>query len=138
MGLVGIAIAGGALWQSAGGGYATTGLVRLPRPVSPARAVIGADFNLPGLTPYFTANRDFYRIDTALVVPRLNLDSWELRIHGMVDNPVTLTFDDDRGEGDPHAAGVDPVGAAQWSGRPSARSRSPAAPGNPPRGPRLW
>ena len=36
-----------------------------PTPVPPP----GADLKIQGLTPYVTANDDFYRIDTALQVP---------------------------------------------------------------------
>ena len=36
----------------------------------------------------------FYRIDTALVVPQVSKDSWSLKIDGLVDNPMELTFDD--------------------------------------------
>jgi DMSO/TMAO reductase YedYZ molybdopterin-dependent catalytic subunit len=50
--------------------------------------------NIPGLSPFFTPNSTFYRVDTALVVPQVAADTWQLRIHGMVDKPVTLTFDD--------------------------------------------
>ena len=39
-------------------------------------------------------NADFYRIDTALAVPQVPKDSWSLRIHGMVDREITLTFAD--------------------------------------------
>ena len=41
-----------------------------------------------------TPNSDFYRIDTALVVPQVSKDSWTLKIDGLVDNPMELTFDD--------------------------------------------
>lgn len=47
-----------------------------------------------GLTPFYTPNSQFYRIDTALSVPQVNPQSWQLRIHGMVDRPVTLSFAD--------------------------------------------
>lgn len=95
-GVVGaVGVAGGALWKfGSGGSYATTGLITLPAAASPAKAVKNADFNIPGLSPYFSANDDFYRIDTALVVPRLNHETWKLKIHGMVDNPITLTYAD--------------------------------------------
>ncbi len=55
-----------------------------------------ADAQLPvdGLQPFVTPNADFYRIDTALVVPQVSKDSWRLKIGGMVDNPIELTFDD--------------------------------------------
>ena len=50
--------------------------------------------NITGLSPFYTPDPDFYRVDTALIVPQVAADTWELRIHGMVDKPVTLTFDE--------------------------------------------
>jgi len=47
-----------------------------------------------GLTPIVTRNPDFYRIDTALLVPRPNLATWRLRVHGLVDRPLELTYDE--------------------------------------------
>ncbi|MEV6815498.1 molybdopterin-dependent oxidoreductase [Micromonospora sp. NPDC051296] len=67
----------------------------LPAPVSAARPVpAGADLALPGLASYVTSNRGFYRIDTALVVPQVDPESWRLRIHGRVRNPITLSYAD--------------------------------------------
>ncbi|WP_086826903.1 molybdopterin-dependent oxidoreductase [Streptomyces sp. NRRL B-24572] len=57
--------------------------LRLPRPASPAPAVpAGAQLDVPGISTFFTPNRDFYRVDTALIVPKVNADHWRLRIHG--------------------------------------------------------
>ncbi len=69
--------------------------ISLP-PVDRPATVLPADAQLPldGLDPFVTPNADFYRIDTALVVPQVSKDSWRLRIGGMVDNPMELTFDD--------------------------------------------
>ncbi len=69
--------------------------ISLPRVDSPV-PVLPADAQLPldGLGPFVTPNADFYRIDTALVVPQVSKDSWRLKIGGMVDNPMELTFDD--------------------------------------------
>lgn len=53
-----------------------------------------ADLDVPGLSSFVTPNADFYRIDTALTVPQLSADDWRLRIHGMVDQELELTFDD--------------------------------------------
>ncbi|HVF14977.1 MAG TPA: molybdopterin-dependent oxidoreductase [Acidimicrobiales bacterium] len=47
-----------------------------------------------GLSPLVTPNRKFYRIDEALMVPSVNLDSWRLRVTGMVDSPFELSYDD--------------------------------------------
>ena len=48
----------------------------------------------PGELLYITPNDDFYRIDTALSFPNVNLDTWKLRIHGMVDNDLELSYQD--------------------------------------------
>jgi DMSO/TMAO reductase YedYZ molybdopterin-dependent catalytic subunit len=50
--------------------------------------------NIAGLSPFYTPESEFYRVDTALVVPKVNASTWQLRIHGMVDKPVIFTFDD--------------------------------------------
>ncbi|MFD6388972.1 molybdopterin-dependent oxidoreductase [Nocardia sp. NPDC060259] len=69
--------------------------VDLPAPATPLPGLPpDAELRVPGLTPYLTANSEFYRIDTALIVPQLSTDSWSLRIHGMVDREITLTWDD--------------------------------------------
>lgn len=48
----------------------------------------------PGVDPWLTPNDDFYRIDTALRVPDIDADSWALRVHGLVEEEFTLTFQD--------------------------------------------
>ncbi|MYW12236.1 molybdopterin-dependent oxidoreductase, partial [Streptomyces sp. SID2563] len=70
--------------------------LKLPAPASPAPAVpAGAELDVRGLSPFVTPNKDFYRVDTALVVPRVDAGAWRLRIHGKgVTRPVTLTFED--------------------------------------------
>jgi DMSO/TMAO reductase YedYZ molybdopterin-dependent catalytic subunit len=54
----------------------------------------GADFELDGLSPHLTPNEAFFRIDTAAAVPNVRAEEWQLRIHGMVDREVTLTYAD--------------------------------------------
>lgn len=56
--------------------------------------VAAAFDNLEGLTPLVVPNSDFYRIDTAIVVPRVDLDGWSLAFTGMVDSPYSVTFDE--------------------------------------------
>ncbi|MFD5276212.1 molybdopterin-dependent oxidoreductase [Pseudarthrobacter sp. NPDC058362] len=69
--------------------------LRLPTPAKPAPAVPAAvQSPAPGMPPWLTPNNDFYRIDTALSVPQINLEEWQLRVHGMVEEEVTLTFQD--------------------------------------------
>ncbi|MEU0820221.1 molybdopterin-dependent oxidoreductase [Streptomyces mirabilis] len=70
--------------------------VVLPAPASPAPAVPrGTQLRIPGISAFTTSNSDFYRVDTALVVPKVNARTWRLRIHGKgVTRPVTVSFDD--------------------------------------------
>jgi DMSO/TMAO reductase YedYZ molybdopterin-dependent catalytic subunit len=54
----------------------------------------GAVLNVPGLSPFYTPEAKFYRVDTSLTIPRIAAQTWQLRIHGMVDKPMTITFND--------------------------------------------
>ncbi|MBB3039143.1 molybdopterin-dependent oxidoreductase [Hoyosella altamirensis] len=54
----------------------------------------GADFTADGTPTFITPNSEFYRVDTALTLPQLRADTWQLRIHGMVDREIVLTYDD--------------------------------------------
>jgi DMSO/TMAO reductase YedYZ molybdopterin-dependent catalytic subunit len=67
--------------------------LQLPRPDKAAAPVpADATLHVPGITPYITRNADFYRVDTALSVPQLAASDWRLRIHGLVDSDITLSF----------------------------------------------
>lgn len=54
-------------------------------PTDPARTT-------PGLSTLFTSNETFYRIDTAISVPNIDVDSWHLKIGGFVNNPLEFTY----------------------------------------------
>jgi len=67
--------------------------VRLPAaavraPAGPA----GTGLRIAGLTPFFTSNASFYRVDTDLVLPQVAPETWTLRIDGMVDREIELSF----------------------------------------------
>jgi DMSO/TMAO reductase YedYZ molybdopterin-dependent catalytic subunit len=65
--------------------------VALPTPATPAPSLPpGPD--VPGLSSFVTPNDKFYRIDTALAVPQVDPNTWTLKIHGRVRNPVTIGF----------------------------------------------
>ena len=67
--------------------------VTAPAGVAPAPPVpAGADLAIDGLTPFITPNDDFYRVDTALIVPAMTAEGWRLRVHGMVERELTLDF----------------------------------------------
>ena len=64
------------------------------RVAAPVRVPEGASQGVPGQTAYLTPNDRFYRIDTALSVPQVDPDTWRLRVTGMVEREVELTFQD--------------------------------------------
>ena len=67
-------------------------LLRLP--VTRGAVPAGAELGLAGTTSWRVPNDEFYRIDTALVLPAIDPNEWRLRIHGMVEREITLTYDD--------------------------------------------
>jgi DMSO/TMAO reductase YedYZ molybdopterin-dependent catalytic subunit len=99
-------LGGGALVAAAAGGLArlipsaaqvaeSRNRVALPAPADRQQLdVDGTALTVAGLTPFVTANADFYRVDTAYAVPALTTDTWQLHIHGAVDREITLGFDD--------------------------------------------
>jgi DMSO/TMAO reductase YedYZ molybdopterin-dependent catalytic subunit len=67
--------------------------LRFPRPTVAAPPLPpGTDLHIRGLSSFITPNYSFYRVDTALLVPQVDPSTWHLRIHGMVQQEVTITF----------------------------------------------
>jgi DMSO/TMAO reductase YedYZ molybdopterin-dependent catalytic subunit len=67
--------------------------VRLPKAADPAPPLpAGVNLNIPNLSPYVTSNSSFYRVDTAIVLPQVDPASWQLRIHGMVEREISISF----------------------------------------------
>jgi DMSO/TMAO reductase YedYZ molybdopterin-dependent catalytic subunit len=92
------AAAGGLAGQALLGRFSVDKLraaIRLPAPAKPAPAVpAGTQLQVPGITPFYTSNASFYRVDTELVLPQISPDQWMLRVHGMVDRPIELSYGD--------------------------------------------
>jgi DMSO/TMAO reductase YedYZ molybdopterin-dependent catalytic subunit len=65
-----------------------------PASGAPSSAAGEFDFGIDGISAFVTPVDEFYRIDTAIVVPQVSKDSWSLKIGGMVDHELELTFDD--------------------------------------------
>ncbi|HET7026742.1 MAG TPA: molybdopterin-dependent oxidoreductase, partial [Candidatus Limnocylindrales bacterium] len=78
------------------GGASGTGTIPpLPAPSQTAAPLpAGAALSVPGITPLVVPNADFYRIDTALIVPRVDVTTWQLHVRGMVDREVAMTYED--------------------------------------------
>ncbi|RJL24559.1 molybdopterin-dependent oxidoreductase [Bailinhaonella thermotolerans] len=131
---LGVAGVSGALGRALAGRLevgAARSEVALPRAAVPAKALpAGADLRVPGLSPFVTPNQSFYRIDTALIVPQVAPGEWRLRVHGLVDRPLELTYADllrrPMTEADVTLAcvsnevGGDLIGNARWLGAPLA------------------
>ncbi|WP_207208629.1 molybdopterin-dependent oxidoreductase [Nocardioides oleivorans] len=103
--------------------------IALPAATDPAPAFPqGLEKMYDGISPLRTPNADFYRVDTRLTVPAVDVDSWTLTIDGDVEKEVTLTFDDlaamDVVERDitltcvSNDVGGPYVGSARWLGIP--------------------
>jgi DMSO/TMAO reductase YedYZ molybdopterin-dependent catalytic subunit len=78
-----------------GGGRVDPTSIALPAParrLPPPGPDLATD--VTGVSPAMTPIDEFFRIDTALGVPRLDPETWRLRIHGRVDREVELTYDE--------------------------------------------
>jgi DMSO/TMAO reductase YedYZ molybdopterin-dependent catalytic subunit len=94
---------GAAAASAAGAGALSAGLERrrvqriessIPDSLPPPASTVSvpSTAGVVPTTPYLTPNADFYRIDTALSFPRVDLDRWRLDLTGMVRSPVTFTY----------------------------------------------
>jgi DMSO/TMAO reductase YedYZ molybdopterin-dependent catalytic subunit len=83
-------------WSTRRGVEADRAQVQLPSvpPDTTAPLPPDADAGLPDLSPFTTPNKDFYQIDTALVVPQLTTEDWKLRIYGKVEKEITISWDE--------------------------------------------
>ncbi|WP_131103797.1 molybdopterin-dependent oxidoreductase [Ornithinimicrobium sufpigmenti] len=127
LGLAGIAVGTGGSGVLRTAGPATP-TVPLPRPSRSVSVPDAAVSNTPGHTAYLTPNDAFYRIDTALRVPRVNPERWTLRVTGLVERELEITYADLLAEEHVEAlvtltcvsneVGGDLVGNARWQGWP--------------------
>ena len=89
------AIGGTALRAASRTVEAVRSALTLPTPaVAAAPVPAGAELDIPGSRPSSRRTRSFYRIDTALIVPQVDPATWSLRIHGIVEEEVVLTWDE--------------------------------------------
>ncbi len=104
--------------------------IALPKPKNPLPPVASSAAldAVTGISPLVTPNGAFYRIDTALSVPRVDVQTWRLKIKGMVEHPQEFTYADlaamDAVEADAtmtcvsNEVGDELVGNARWLGIP--------------------
>jgi len=135
LGMGGVAIVGaaayaGARWvtdrASAVASRVSTLLPTPTEPLAPLPTAVQAP--VAGMTPFVTPNPDFYRIDTAVIVPQVDAQDWSLTFDGMVRRPFTITYADllqmPMVERDvtimcvSNPIGGDLIGTARWTGTP--------------------
>ena len=135
LGIGGVVVVGGAALASArwlttrASAVASRVAAVLPKaaePLAPLPASVQAP--VPGMTPFITPNTDFYRIDTAVIVPQVTAEEWTLSFDGMVRRPFTITYADlldmPMVERDvtimcvSNPIGGDLIGTARWLGTP--------------------
>lgn len=143
--LLGAAVGGSAAYVGGllGGGSAAATASREAIAREPARATrisvpAGADLRISGATPFIVPNDDFYRIDTAIVVPRVNADEWRLRVTGMVERELEIDWNALQDKPMREAlvtltcvsneVGGDLVGNAVWTGWPVRELLAQAGP----------
>ena len=67
----------------------------LPIPRDPLPPVpVAMVLQVPGISPLVTPYGSFYRIDTSLSIPRIDVQKWRLQVTGMVDRPLSLSYSD--------------------------------------------
>ena len=84
---------------SGGGSAVAANTSPLPTPVATLPPQLRSlastpNLNIEGITPLMTPNDDFFRIDTALSVPRVDLANWRLEIKGNVRTPFSISYDE--------------------------------------------
>lgn len=105
--------------------------IHFPAPSMAAGVVpADADFALPGLTALRTEPGAFYVTDVQFPAPQIDLRAWRLRVSGMVDHPLELSFGDllemDLQEIDAtlvcvhNPVGGDRISSGRWLGVPLA------------------
>jgi DMSO/TMAO reductase YedYZ molybdopterin-dependent catalytic subunit len=122
----------GRLLQARGAPARAPGDLALPTPRSPLPAPpAAASLDVDGIAPLITPNDTFFRIDTAFTLPRIDPDTHVVRITGMVDRPLTVSYPELLAMADTEAdvtiacvsneVGGDLIGNARWLGVPLDR-----------------
>jgi len=71
-----------------------TATAEAPTAVAATSAVANFDNVVDGITPLVVPNDEFYRIDTAIIIPQVDPASWSMKIKGLVDNELEFTYQD--------------------------------------------
>jgi DMSO/TMAO reductase YedYZ molybdopterin-dependent catalytic subunit len=76
------------------GGATEANAPTIPGTAVKATIPAGAEMTVEGVSPLVVPNDRFYRIDTALITPSVDASTWHLRVHGLVDREIVLSYAD--------------------------------------------
>ncbi len=88
----GAGLLGGVLGQALRGTGEQAPVALPTRSLTPFPA--GLETQVPGVSPFVTSASDFYRIDTVLEPPSIDVKTWRLSVEGMVDRPFSIGWDE--------------------------------------------
>ena len=93
LGAGGVGLLGGRSLSERSNVTAARSSIRFPKAAHPAPPLpSGVDFHIKGLSSFVTPDSSFYRVDTALILPQVAPQTWQLRIHGMVEREITINY----------------------------------------------
>lgn len=93
-GAAAVLAAGAGRWLARGRDAVEAARRALRLPVRDVPVPEGVSVGVAGVSPWLTPTDDFYRIDTALTPPLVTPQNWRLRVHGMVDRELNISFAD--------------------------------------------
>jgi DMSO/TMAO reductase YedYZ molybdopterin-dependent catalytic subunit len=93
LGAGGVGLLGGRTLSERSNVTAARSSIRFPKAAHPVPPLpSGVDFHIKGLSSFVTPDSSFYRVDTALILPQVAPQTWQLRIHGMVEREITINY----------------------------------------------
>ncbi|HEX7738854.1 MAG TPA: molybdopterin-dependent oxidoreductase [Marmoricola sp.] len=87
-------VAAGARWSGHGRRAVEQARAKLKLPIKRGSEPAGVSLGVDGIEPWRTPDARFYRVDTAFTPPAVSPHDWSLRIHGMVDHELRISYDD--------------------------------------------
>jgi DMSO/TMAO reductase YedYZ molybdopterin-dependent catalytic subunit len=87
-------LAAGSVWRLiSGGGSDSTGAQPTASGAEVAASPNAAPFDVKGVAPEVTPTADFYTVSKNFIDPSVAVGGWRLKIDGLVDQPMELTYD---------------------------------------------
>lgn len=88
-------VGAGSIWRLMYGGDTGPTAPAVPSGALPAAATApnAPPFDVKGISPEVTVVNDFYQVSKNVIDPNVAVGGWRLKIAGLVDNPMELTYE---------------------------------------------